>query len=284
MDRFGIILHFVDEVWIKIFWDISTNRLLVKNNFTFLFISFFIIQFIVAQTSVEKWVNGQVTTNAVSPLEGVNITNTSSKIMVVSDGYGHFSILAKEGDILSFSAVNYETLRKIINKKEFTIGTVIADLTPRSIELNEVVINKYPNISAENLGIIPKDQVKLTTAERRLQTAGDFKPIHLLGLLLGHLEVDPILNAISGRTKMLKKELSVEKKEFLMVKLESLFEDKYYLRTLKIPEELIKGFQYYCIEDLDFARSLKEKNKTMSMFLIVGLALQFNKNQLNDKK
>nr|WP_315195826.1 carboxypeptidase-like regulatory domain-containing protein [uncultured Flavobacterium sp.] len=256
----------------------------MKNNFTFLFISFFIIQFIVAQTSVEKWVNGQVTTNAVSPLEGVNITNTSSKIMVVSDGYGHFSILAKEGDILSFSAVNYETLRKIINKKEFTIGTVIADLTPRSIELNEVVINKYPNISAENLGIIPKDQVKLTTAERRLQTAGDFKPIHLLGLLLGHLEVDPILNAISGRTKMLKKELSVEKKEFLMVKLESLFEDKYYLRTLKIPEELIKGFQYYCIEDLDFARSLKEKNKTMSMFLIVGLALQFNKNQLNDKK
>lgn len=256
----------------------------MKNNFTFLFISFFIIQFVVAQTSVEKWVNGQVTTNAVSPLEGVNVTNTSSKIMVATDGYGHFSILAKEGDILSFSAINYEVLRKIINKKEFTIGTVLADLTPKSIELNEVVINKYSNISAENLGIIPKDQVKLTTAERRLQTAGDFKPIHLLGLLGGMLAVDPILNAINGRTKMLKKELSIEKKEFLMIKLENLFEDKYYIETLKIPEELIKGFQYYCIDDPDFVRSLNEKNKTMSMFLIVGLASQFNKNQVTDKK
>jgi hypothetical protein len=83
---------------------------------------------------------------------------------------------------------------------------------------------------------------------------------------------------------MLKKELSVERKEFLMVKLESLFEDKYYVETLKVPEELIKGFQYYCIEDSDFARSLKEKNKTMTMFLIVGLASEFNKYQVNEKK
>ena len=255
----------------------------MKNKVIVFFVFFGQFQFIDAQTNIEKWINGQVTVNNVSPVEGVNITNTSSKIMVVSDGYGHFSILVKEGDILSFSAVNYEPLRKIINKKEFTIGNVNADLTPRSIELNEVVVNKHSNISAENLGIIPKDQVKLTTAERRLQTAGDFKPIHLLGLLGGSLAVDPILNAISGRTKMLKKELSVEKKEFLMVKLENLFEDKYYLETLKIPEEFIKGFQYYCIEDIDFARSLKEKNKTMSMFLIVGLASQFNKNQRNEK-
>ncbi|MBF4471941.1 carboxypeptidase-like regulatory domain-containing protein [Flavobacterium sp. HJJ] len=256
----------------------------VKNNFTLLFISFFIIQSGIAQTGTDKWISGQVTTNTALPLEGVNITNSSTRITVVSDGYGHYSILAKEGDILSFTAVNYEPLRKIINKKEFTIGSITADLTPKSIELDEVVINKHPNISAENLGIIPKDQVKLTTAERRLQTAGDFKPIHLLGLLGGSLAVDPILNAISGRTKMLKKELSVEKKEFLMVKMENLFDDKYYIETLKIPEEFIKGFQYYCIEDLGFVKSLNEKNKTMSMFLITGLASEFKKYQNIDKK
>lgn len=256
----------------------------MNNNYTFLFIFLFIIQLVAAQTSVEKLVNGQVTVNNVSPVENVNITNTSNKIMAVSDQYGHFSILAKEGDILSFSAINYEYLRKFINRQEFNLGSVAVNLTPKTIELSEVVINKHSNISAEKLGIISHKVVKLTPAERKLYTAGDFKPIDLLKILGGGMPLDPLLNAISGRTKMLKKELGVEKKELLMVKLENLFEDKYYIETLKIPEELIKGFQYYCIDDPDFVRSINEKNKTMSMFLIVGLASQFNKNQASEKE
>lgn len=240
----------------------------MKNTFTFLFIAFFTIQFTVAQSNIDKWVNGQVTSNNVTPLEGINVTNTSNKIMVVTDQYGHFSILAKEGDILSFSATNYEPFRKMISKKEFAIGNIIADLTPISIELDEVVVNKNSNINAENLGIIKKDQVKLTAAERKVYTATE--------------GTDALLNYFSGRTKMLKKEAAVEKKGFLMTKLEKLFEDKYYIETLKIPEELIKGFQYYCVEDADFARSLNDKNKTMTMFLIVGLASVYNQNRMND--
>jgi hypothetical protein len=249
----------------------------VKKNITFLFFLFSLTQAVSAQTGIEKPIKGQITADAI-PLSGINIINTSNEINSVSDQYGNFSITAKEGDILSFSAVDYETLRKIINKREFNLGSIVVNMTVASIELKEVVINGHPEISAENFGIIPRDQVKLTAAERRLQTAGDFKPIHLLGLLGGLLAVDPILNAINGRTKRLKKEVSLEKKEFLMAKLEVLFEDKYYIETLKIPEELIKGFQYYCVEDADFVSSLQSKNKTMSMFLIVGLASDFNKN------
>lgn len=247
-------------------------------NYTLFLVFFFLIHYIAAQSSKEKSVKGHVTSNRVS-LEGINITNVLGKTTVVSDKEGVFSIEVKEGDILIFSAVNYEPLRKYVNNQEFSSGIVIVDLTPKSIELKEVIINEHPKISAENLGIIPRNQVKLTTAERRLQTAGDFKPIHLLGLLGGLLAVDPILNAISGRTNKLKKDLQVEKKEFLMEKLEVLFEDKYYIESLKIPEENIKGFQYYCVEDSDFIRSLKEKNKTMCMFLITGLAFRYNQNR-----
>jgi hypothetical protein len=253
----------------------------VKNNFTFLFSLFFLTQFLMAQGIAEKRIRGQITSDAV-PIEGVNVTNTKSKVNAVSDQYGNFSILAKEGDILSFSAVNYEPLRKYINKQQYYLGTVVVDMTAISIELKEVIINERPDISAENLGIIPRDQIKLTSNERKLQTAGDFKPIHLLGLLGGMLAVDPILNAINGRTKMLKKAVSVEKKEFLMAKLEFLFEDKYYIETLKITEDRIKGFQYYCVEDTDFVNALNSKNKTMCMFLIVGLASNYNKNIENE--
>jgi hypothetical protein len=30
------------------------------------------------------------------------------------------------------------------------------------------------------------------------------------------------------------------------------YEEKYYVETLKIPQDYIKGFQYYCIEDYEF--------------------------------
>lgn len=248
----------------------------MKKNITFLFFLFSLSQAVFAQASIEKLIKGQITADAI-PLSGINIINTSNKINSVSDQEGNFTIVVKEGDILNFSAVNYESFRKIITKKEFNLGSIVVNMTAISIELKEVVVNRHPEISAENFGIIPRDQVKLTTAERRLQTAGDFKPIHLLGLLGGLLAVDPILNAINGRTKRLKKEVTLERKEFLMAKLEVLFEDKYYIETLKIPNELIKGFQYYCVEDDDFANSLQSKNKTMSMFLIVGLASDFSK-------
>ena len=61
-----------------------------------------------------------------------------------------------------------------------------------------------------------------------------------------------------------------------------MFQDKYYTKTLKIPEELIKGFQYYCVEDSEFVKSLNQKNKTMSMFLMANLASVYNKNRLGD--
>lgn len=233
-----------------------------------------------AQNNDIQVLKGQVTTSQ-NPLEGINITNTRTNVMTVSNPYGAFVMEVKVGDVLLFTAVNFEVLRKYVSQKEFIVGKIQVELTPKNVQLKEVIINKNPSITAENLGIIPKDQVKLTPAERRLQTAGDFKPIHLLGILGGGLAVDPILNAISGRTKMLKTAVIVEKKEMLMAKLETLFDDKYYLETLKIPEEYIKGFQYYCVENNDFVRSLKEKNKTMCMFLIVGLATEFKQKMEN---
>jgi hypothetical protein len=81
---------------------------------------------------------------------------------------------------------------------------------------------------------------------------------------------------ISGRTAMLKKEIEVEKKYNLLAKIDALFEEEYYINTLKIPGDYIKGFQFYCIEDEKLATALQSKNKTMTMFLIVPLAEKYN--------
>lgn len=228
-----------------------------------LFIIFSICQIGFCQTKGEQLLHGKIKADS-GNLDGVTIVNLVNEKGCTSDGNGAFTILAKAGDLLVFSSKNFEYHRRIIEEEDFKSPILYIQLTPKTIELEEVVINKHPEINAVSLGISPKGIVQFTPAERKLYTANS-------------TPIDALLNLMSGRTAMLKKELEVEKKERLLTLLDPLFEEKYYTNTLKIPKEYIKGFQYYCLEDQAFATSLHSKNKTMTNFLIVTLAKNYNK-------
>jgi hypothetical protein len=241
---------------------------LVKMNNTLLFFLILLSQVVFGQAVGEKEIHGKIIVNSIA-VEGVNVVNTSNGKAAISNGDGMFSILVKEGDVLVVSAVNLVTLHRRLNSSDLTSIDIEFQMTSKNIELKEVIVNENSNITAENLGIIPYGQKKYTPAERKLYTSRS-------GLL------DRPLNWMSGRTNMLKKEVAVERKEQLINRLEYLFEDKYYVETLKIPQDYIKGFQYYCIEDLDFVEALNTKNKTLSMFLIITLAEKYIKTIANE--
>lgn len=225
-------------------------------------ILFLLVQITFAQTEEIQQIRGKIIADSVG-VDRVNIVNTTTEKATVSDVSGSFIIPVKVSDILVFSAVNLETLRKKINQQDILQGNFTVLMIPKSIILKEVVVNES-TISAESLGIIPYDQKKYTPAERKLYTATSGGGI------------DGLLNSISGRKAMLKKEIIVEKKEQLLARIAVLFEDKYYIETLKIPSGYIKGFQYYCIDDIPFANALRAKNKVLIMFLIVKLAQNYN--------
>ncbi|WP_428230021.1 carboxypeptidase-like regulatory domain-containing protein [Flavobacterium sp.] len=213
------------------------------------------------QKTTSKEITGQIFEQS-SNVEGVNIINNTTQITTVSDVNGMFSIVAKEGDVLVFSAVNLDPVKRRITVEDLNASSMVIKMTAKEVELKEVIVNENANINAENLGIIPPGQKKYTPAERKVYTATS-------------TSIDKILNKISGRTAMLKKEVNVEKKEMLFHKIEYLFEENYYTDRLKIPVADIKGFQLYCVDDAEFAVSLDTKNKTMSMFLITELARKY---------
>ena len=241
----------------------------MKTNKTLLIFFILITQISFGQTTGAKEILGQIFEQSTS-VEGVNIINNTTQVATVSDANGMFSIVVKEADVLVFSSVNLEPLQRRISAEDLKAALVQIKMAAKEIELKEVVVNENANINAENLGIISADQKKYTPAERKVYTATSSPG-------------DMLLNAISGRTAMLKKEVEVEKKEALFRKMEYLFEENYYTERLKIPTEDIKGFQLYCIDDAEFAVSLSSKNKTMSMFLITELARKYIKILENEK-
>jgi hypothetical protein len=241
---------------------------LVKTNNTFLFFLILLSQITFGQTFSESEIYGKIIVDSIA-VEGINIVNTSNEKAASSDKSGMFSILAKEGDVLVISAVNLVTLHKRLTIADLALGVIDFQMSSNSIKLEEVIINENSKVSAVNLGIVPIGQKKYTPAARKLYTARS-------GLL------DRPLNWMSGRTSMLKKEVAVEYKEQLMNRLKYVFEDKYYVRTLKIPQDYIRGFQYYCIEDIDFVAALNAKNNTLCMFLIITLAKKYIKTIANE--
>lgn len=210
------------------------------------------------------------------------VVNFNAEKETRTDSLGNFTLLVQTGDLLVF------TDHKIAEKKiRYTPDLVknnfvIVEVEMLAHELEEVVINKN-NINSEALGLILKGQKQYTPAEKKLKTAGDFKPIHLLGLLGGSLAVDPIINAISGRTKMLKKEVLVERKELLMDKINNIYTEEAIINEFKIPENYVKGFIYYIVEDKDFAAAIKAKNNVRAKFLISGLSVEYLKLIADDK-
>jgi hypothetical protein len=233
----------------------------VKINKIVLILILILTQVSFGQNTASKEILGQIFEQSTS-VEGVNIINNTTQIATISDVNGMFSIVVKEGDVLVFSAVNLEGVRYRITADDLILNSLKIKMAAKEVELKEVIVNENANITAENLGIIPYGQKKYTPAERKVYTATS-------------TSVDKVLNMISGRTTMLKKEVNVEKKEALFRKIEYLFEENYYTDRLKIPVADIKGFQLYCVDDAEFAVSLDTKNKTMSMFLITDLARRY---------
>ena len=233
-----------------------------------IFLSFLIL-FAVAsfgQSADSLVVKGKVNAYVVN-LEGVTVIDMRTEHLALTDENGDFVIQAKVGDTLVFSGLQFKRKEIVLGQEDFEDKTLNVHLVAVAHQLNEVVIRNYNGITAESLGIIPLNQKKYTPAERKYATAASYK--------MNPKGLDPILNLISGRTAMLKKEIEVEKKETYMAMLEKMFDQEHFVKTLQLPLEYVKGFEFYAVDNKQFTKILDTKNKTTIAFLLGELAEKY---------
>lgn len=223
-------------------------------------------------------INGKIVSDA-TDIEGVLIKNIATNQETYSQRGGYFSINGRQNDTLIFSAFYLKATTHIITQKDFGENLIFIPMQLNRTELKELAIIDYKSINAVSLGIVPKGQKTYTPAERKLLTAGQFKWYSPLLIPVGGMSVDGLINAISGRTNMLKKEVEVEKKELLQVKLANKYDKEYIINTLKIPEEYVEGFVFYTAENNRFAEAMRVKNYTMATFILSELASKYRELQ-----
>ena len=209
-------------------------------------------------------------------VEGVFVINKTAGTEVKTDYKGNFDLTAKIGDKIIVYSTKTIVREFTLNADSFKVSPYVISVNFKATELDEVVINKYNNVDVESLGIVPKGQKQRTVAERRVYTAGTFT----LGTVIS---VDPIINAITGRTKMLKKALETERQEGSISLLQGLYTDNEIMTNYNIPQEQVGGFIYYLAENKEFAAAMKSKNKTYLDFLMAELSKKYLKLQQDGK-
>jgi hypothetical protein len=229
-----------------------------------------------AQLPIQDKLKGKVSSE-MSNLEGIYVINLKTEKAVITEKEGYFSIAAAPGDTLLFSASQFKKVRVVLKQENFEVEMLVVKMTPIMNQLREVIVKRYDNINAAALGIIPYGQKKYTPAERKLYTATDLDAKgNKDGTSGGSVSGDALLNYLSGRTAMLKKEAEVEKKESYLRLLDNLFDTSYFVDKLKIPSNYVKGFQYYIVENERFVVILKSKNKINAEFAMADLAIKYN--------
>ncbi|TPD65610.1 hypothetical protein [Flavobacterium microcysteis] len=243
----------------------------MKNNYFFL-ILILISQVAFSQSKENKKIFGKITAGQAS-VDDIEVINFSNATQTRTNSKGEFYIYARVSDVLILSGNNLEHKRKTISRDEFNAATVEIVMKPIVTELQEVVVEKGDEYS------VVTGAKKYTPAERKLRTAS--KPVELIqGLGISN---DAILNFLSGKTKMLKKSVQVEREIARLEKLDNYFDEIYYTEKLDIPKDYINGFKYYIVGDENFSKALDQNNETELEVFIIKLAEKY-KGLLADEK
>ncbi len=237
--------------------------------FVLLLCAFVLSNSLHAQTDASQ-VKGKIVAD-LSALDGISVINKRTELSVVTTIGGYFKIPAEVGDTLIFSSTQTIADQVVLKSEDFNDNLLFVNLQILVNQLDEVIVKRYRNITSESLGLVSANQKKYTPAERKYNTASN--PYAQVGLG-GSAGLDPVLNWMSGRSAMLKKEVEIEKKESWLEILQDKF-DTTYVAKLQIPSDYITGFYRYCIENVNFVKLLRAGNKGLTEFHMAELAQKY---------
>ncbi len=211
-----------------------------------------------AERQGEVRLRGQVVEGP-SGIPDVHVLNLTAATATISDEAGFFAIGAIAGDTLLFSAVRYR--RKTLVVAEALLGELPlrVPMDPFVNELDEVVVTPF-DLSGDldnDLGRLPEKQ-RVTAYSLGLPNAYATRRTHTEKLLNeattggGIVPLNPILNYFTGRTRMLKKQLALERSYQKAMDMRSRFPDSVFIHELGIPQPRIPDFMYYCEVDSVF--------------------------------
>jgi hypothetical protein len=200
-----------------------------------------------SQFSFSQTIKGKVVFNNYA-IPNVEVINSNSKTVSLSDSNGEFSINAKANDVLVFVSKEHQLKKIIIDPKLSTKNQLVIELILRAEELNEVIITNIPSIKISKDEKWEQDKLDQYTLEKNARTPKivGFKD----GTIENGMDLMRIGSMISGLFRKEKEEIknSIPEIEFSTLAKNS-YDQKFYIETLKLQADEIELFLQFCETD-----------------------------------
>lgn len=204
----------------------------------------------------------------------VDVINSNTKTITVSDANGYFSIDSKINDTLVFIAKDYELKKIIISPITINDKNLIIELTLKAEELKEIVITKTENkttwLTKEAI-----EQIKLNSSRPKqgLKMEGYKESPMLMGI--DFIRIGKQIN------KLFKKEKEPVKKEKPIVPFKDLArtscDQNYFFETLKLKPDEIELFLEFCDADPNSKTIATSNNILLTMDFLYKKSVEFKK-------
>ncbi|MFD2823022.1 hypothetical protein ACFS5M_05040 [Lacinutrix iliipiscaria] len=245
----------------------------------YIFILFFMCLHVVWSQTI--LIEGQI--NSSNDVENIHIINKTEQKFTITNQKGEFQISVKVNDTLVVSSIQNKLKTLVINKTHILSKKITITLDEQINQLDEVVVGKILTgdlakdlqnvegkaVTSKSLGI-PSYQGPLKTQnERQLNEATTGS---------GLIPLFPIINAISGRTKKLKLQIKLERREELMYEVktrlsEDLFKDN------PLHEDYIMDYFYFVSDDEKFTAICSSKSDLEILVFLKEKLKQYKNNQ-----
>lgn len=190
-------------------------------------------------------------------VENIHVINKTAQVFTITNNKGEFKISASLNDTIIFSSIQHQPKMVVVDKNMVLFKAIKITLDEQVNELDEVVVGRVltgnllsdiKNVKGDapinfyDVGIPGYTGKPATQSERRLNEA-------ITGA--GFIPLNPILNAISGRTKMLKNRIKLEEREALMQSIKGRLSKDFFMSN-PLDEALKMDFFYFCADDENF--------------------------------
>ncbi|MDO5609151.1 MAG: carboxypeptidase-like regulatory domain-containing protein [Capnocytophaga sp.] len=197
------------------------------------------------------------------PIENAHIQNLHSHRYTTTDRDGRFSIEAIPGNVLQITHVSMQTVVHKVQQNDFRFAGITIGMQEQITDLEGVEVSKYQKISSKDLGIIQQDIVQLTFNEKRLIAATKNEGIVLR-----------MVNAISGRTRMLKTIVANERNLGISHYIQENFSD-FLKKELKVNDEDVELLSYFVMEKPDFHQAVNNQQNETLRFMLIDAWLEY---------